>query len=91
MTKLKAVIFQKYFMKKNLITISFNLMRKTISLFLLLAFATSCASKNERGKPEKRPNILFLAIDDLRPELGCYGSPIAVSPNIDKLAAEVPF
>jgi len=88
MTKLKAVIFQKYFMKKNLITISFNLMRKTISLFLLLAFATSCASKNERGKPEKRPNILFLAIDDLRPELGCYGSPIAVSPNIDKLAAE---
>ncbi len=37
---------------------------------------------------EKRPNVLFIAIDDLRPELGCYGSPIAKSPNLDKLASE---
>jgi iduronate 2-sulfatase len=36
---------------------------------------------------DKKPNILFIAIDDLRPELGCYGSPIAVTPNLDKLAA----
>lgn len=34
-----------------------------------------------------RPNILFIAIDDLRPELGCYGSKIAVSPHIDELAS----
>ena len=36
---------------------------------------------------DQPPNILFIAIDDLRPELGCYGS-IAKSPNLDRLASE---
>lgn len=36
----------------------------------------------------EKPNILFIAVDDLRPELGCYGSPIAVSPNLDALARD---
>jgi iduronate 2-sulfatase len=35
-----------------------------------------------------KPNILFIAVDDLRPELGCYGSPIAVSPHLDALAKD---
>ena len=33
------------------------------------------------------PNILFIAIDDLKPELGCYGVEDVVTPSIDKLAA----
>lgn len=32
-------------------------------------------------------NVLFIAIDDLRPEFGCYGKPVR-SPNIDKPATE---
>lgn len=36
----------------------------------------------------EKPHILFIAIDDLRPELGCYGSPIAKSPVLDALAAD---
>ncbi|MCD6337773.1 MAG: sulfatase [Verrucomicrobia bacterium] len=33
-------------------------------------------------------NVLFIAIDDLRPELGCYGSACALTPNLDKLASQ---
>ena len=36
----------------------------------------------------KSPNILFICVDDLRPELGCYGNDHIVSPNLDQLAAE---
>ncbi len=34
-----------------------------------------------------KPNILLLCIDDLRPELGCYGVDYIQSPSIDRLAA----
>jgi iduronate 2-sulfatase len=34
-----------------------------------------------------RPNVLFIAVDDLRPELGTYGATHIKSPNIDRLAA----
>jgi len=36
----------------------------------------------------KKPNILFFIVDDLRTQLGCYGVPRMVTPNIDRLAAD---
>lgn len=39
------------------------------------------------GQKEARPNVLFIIIDDLRPELGCYGTPLIQTPNIDSIAA----
>lgn len=40
-----------------------------------------------RAADSTRPNVLFIAVDDLRPELPCYGQQHIHSPNIDRLAA----
>lgn len=40
------------------------------------------------GQEPKPLNVLFIAIDDLRPELGCYGSDVARTPNMDALAEQ---
>ena len=50
-----------------------------VNTFLILSIACIVHAAD-------RPNILFIAVDDLRPELGCYQSPVAVSPNLDALA-----
>jgi iduronate 2-sulfatase len=51
------------------------------SPLLLAAFAASALAVG-------KPNVLFIAIDDLRPELGCYGDTQARTPHIDKLASQ---
>jgi len=48
-------------------------------MFLSIACSSLAADK---------PNVLFIAIDDLRPELGCYGSEIAITPHLDRLAEQ---
>jgi iduronate 2-sulfatase len=48
---------------------------------IVLIFAGLAEAQNKN-----QPNVLFFAVDDLRPELGCYGEKHIHSPNIDKLA-----
>jgi iduronate 2-sulfatase len=52
---------------------------------LLFVYPFPVESGVKDVKPDK-PNILFIAVDDLRPELGCYGKSYIKSPNIDRLA-----
>lgn len=54
--------------------------RAFISSLGLMIFG--CSSTISQDKP----NILFISIDDLRPELGCYGANYVKSPTIDSLA-----
>ena len=51
------------------------------------ATATAAQSKAPAKAPDKS-NILFLIVDDLRPELGCYGEKHMITPHIDALAGD---
>lgn len=68
-------------------------------LFFALAFFVSCQSELEnKTKSEsfvkyesttsERPNILWISCEDISAHIGCYGDPVANTPNIDKLASE---
>lgn len=47
---------------------------------------TPSGSRVARG--EDRPNILWISCEDISPNLGCYGDPHAITPNLDRLAAQ---
>ena len=49
--------------------------------------AALAAAVNLSGAAAK-PNVLFIAVDDLRTSLGAYGDPLALTPNLDRLARE---
>jgi len=53
-------------------------------LISIVPLVFSCKTK----KDSKMLNIVFIAVDDLRAELGCYGNTVVKSPNLNKLAEE---
>lgn len=72
-----------------------DMMNKQHFWFLFMAFAViwglntpaQAAEAATSGKPNILPNILWITSEDHGPHLGCYGDPVARTPNIDALAA----
>ncbi|MBL9138126.1 MAG: sulfatase [Verrucomicrobiales bacterium] len=58
--------------------LSFLVIRAGVLFAALLPWHTSAAPSR---------NVLLICVDDLKPLLGCYGEPLAKSPNIDRLAS----
>lgn len=51
-------------------------------LYLTLLYLSSGALSAK----EEKLNVLFIAADDLTSSIACYGDPIAVTPNLDRLS-----
>ena len=61
-------------------------MKIKFPLILVALLSISFQTTTIAQKKEK-PNVLFIAIDDLKPILGCYGNKLIHTPNIDRLAS----
>ncbi len=54
---------------------------------IIIILLSGCSPKtDQQSNGDKKYNVLFIVVDDLRPELGAYGAEHIVSPNIDRLA-----
>ena len=58
------------------------------SLIPVLCLTCPSVGLTHAGTPPQKPNVLFIAVDDLRTELGCFGASHMHTPNIDRLAAQ---
>ncbi|KJD37256.1 iduronate-2-sulfatase [Tamlana sedimentorum] len=59
-----------------------------LKLLLLIILLSSCKQQFESDKNQASKNVLLICIDDLRPELNCFGASYIKSPNIDALASK---
>ncbi len=71
-------------------TLEKNLSRREFVKLLGVMGAYSMLGKNPlyAEQASRKPNVLFISVDDLRPQLGCYGQHYMITPNIDRLANE---
>ena len=63
-------------------------MIRLFSLLFLLQSSLFLGCSNTSEGEKKPPNILWITVEDISPNLGCYGDPLAHTPNLDALASK---
>ena len=62
-------------------------LRNFLLLAVIMSALTNIACSMGQQQLPAKPNVLFIAVDDLRPSLGCYGDPLAKTPKMDAFAS----
>jgi iduronate 2-sulfatase len=75
----------RFWENRRRVAVAASLVASGGSIVAPLLLPRPAASQEEAKAPAKRLNVLFIAVDDLRPSFGVYGGPIK-TPNIDRLA-----
>ena len=75
------------FIKKRSLRLQSGAWALLVCIFLISVVAPACSPGGPTAK-DHNVNVLFIAVDDLRPDLGCFGDPLAITPNIDRLGKQ---
>jgi hypothetical protein len=62
-----------------------NIVKTSHFIPVFVGLVTLSLCRNEADNKQEKLNLLFIAVDDLRPELGCYGNNNVKSPNINDI------
>ncbi|MGO8744431.1 MAG: sulfatase [Thermoguttaceae bacterium] len=59
---------------------------KNVLSSCLAALSIAVVATTQAADAARRPNVLFIAVDDLNTRIACYGDPVARTPHLDRLA-----
>lgn len=82
--------FKRNLAAATILRFAWGMFRSTFrrAAFLFLGSVGLVAPPTRSAEPAARPNIVWIVGEDMGPEVGCYGDAQAITPNLDRLAAQ---